>query len=65
MRLNNLLTIAALAGAFVFSSCEGPQGPAGSDGTDGVDGNAVCMECHNLTVKNDVTGQYLASGHAS
>jgi hypothetical protein len=50
------------------TSCEGPQGVAGangSDGTDGVDGNAVCMECHNLTVKNQITAEYATSGHAA
>jgi hypothetical protein len=59
--------LALLVGAIVFgftTSCEGPAGPAGADGTDGVDGNEVCLDCHNLTVKSDVTAQYLQSGHA-
>jgi hypothetical protein len=51
--------------AIIFStSCEGPVGPAGADGTAGVDGNAVCLECHNLTKKNEVNSQYITSGHA-
>ena len=60
------LLIPAYALALVFTtSCEGPTGAAGADGTAGVDGNAVCMECHNLTTKNEVTGEYLNSAHAS
>lgn len=69
MKKNRTLRIlSAVIGGFALvftTSCEGPQGPAGHDGTDGVDGNAVCMECHNLTVKNEVTAQYLGSQHAA
>ena len=58
------MALALFAGLFVLTtSCEGPMGPSGADGTPGVDGNAVCMECHNLTVKNEITGEYLASAH--
>ena len=55
--------------AFVFAiSCEGPAGPAGADGIaglDGIDGNAVCMSCHNETMKARVTSEYTTSGHAA
>jgi len=68
-QITRLLTAGiAVLGLMFTTSCEGPQGVAGAngtDGTDGVDGNAVCMECHNLTVKNEVTNQYLTSGHAA
>lgn len=61
-----MLTAAFCGFALIFTtSCEGPQGAAGHDGTPGADGNAVCMECHNLTTKNLVTGQYLGSQHAA
>jgi len=72
MRHTNLfkpLTLALGTVVFVFfTGCKGDTGPAGkdgSDGTNGVDGNAVCMECHNLTTKSEVTAEYLASGHAA
>ena len=45
------------------TNCKGPAGPAGADGTPGVDGNAVCIDCHNLTVKNDITADYMLSAH--
>jgi len=60
--------LAILLGTAVFgfiTSCKGPVGPAGADGTDGVDGNEVCLDCHNLTVKSEITAQYLLSGHAA
>ena len=60
------LLMSACALAFIFTtSCKGPIGPAGADGTAGVDGNAVCLECYNLTKKNEVTGQYITSTHAA
>lgn len=69
LQITRLLTAGIAAVALMFTtSCEGPQGVAGangSDGTDGVDGNAVCMECHNLTVKNQITNEYMTSGHAA
>ncbi len=43
---------------------DGIDGTNGTDGTDGVDGNAVCLECHNLTVKNAISADYETSGHA-
>jgi len=64
-----------IAGALIMSSCEGPMGPPGADGKDGVDGidgtdgtdgvagNAVCLECHNLTVKNAVTAEWETTSH--
>ena len=67
-----------IAGALILSSCEGPMGPAGtdgadgidgvdgidgSDGTDGVAGNAVCMVCHNTTVKDAITAQWAETSH--
>ena len=68
MRNMNLLkSLSLLTGVMVLgflTSCEGPVGPAGADGTNGVDGNEVCLDCHNLTVKTDVTAQYLTSAHA-
>ncbi len=60
-----------------MSSCEGPAGPAGTDGiagidgidgtdgTDGVAGNAVCMACHNNTVKGEITAEWKTSLHAT
>ena len=65
-------------GAMILSSCEGPQGPQGppgadgkdgidgtngTDGTNGVDGNAVCLVCHNLTTKAEITAAWETSGH--
>ena len=61
----------------LMSSCKGDKGDVGAagaagvdgthgtDGTPGVDGNAVCMECHNVTKKSDVTAEYLTSQHAA
>jgi hypothetical protein len=60
--LTGVLALAFLGG------CKGPTGDTGAngtDGTDGVDGNEVCLECHNLTVKSDVTAQYMTSIHAA
>ena len=48
-----------------FTSCKGPTGPAGADGTDGVDGNEVCLDCHTIEVKSNVTAEYMQSGHAA
>ena len=44
---------------------DGINGVDGTDGTDGVAGNAVCMECHNLTVKAAVSAEYETSMHAA
>lgn len=49
----------------LFTGCKGPTGPAGADGTDGVDGNEVCLDCHTLEVKSNVTAEYMQSGHAA
>ena len=46
------------------SGINGTDGVNGTDGTPGVAGNMVCMECHNLTKKSEVTAQYLLSQHA-
>ena len=77
-RFLKLFVIAIGVGAFAFmSSCKGPEGPQGpsgvngidgvdgTDGTPGVAGNAVCMECHNVTKKADVTAEYATSQHAA
>src|SRR5210317_1932535 len=67
-KLLKLLSLPLIGALVVLTSCEGPAGPKGangSDGTDGVDGNAVCMVCHNLTVKNNVMAEYMTSGHAA
>jgi len=77
----NCLMMAGLMIGFVFmTSCEGPQGPAGpagpagpqgvqgpagADGTPGVDGNEVCIACHNLDTKAEITGEYYLSQHAA
>ena len=47
--------------AFI-SSCA-KEGPAGADGTPGVDGDEVCMECHNVAKKAEVTEQWAESVH--
>ena len=73
-----LFTLVISVGAIAFiSSCKGPEGPQGvpgvngidgvdgTDGTPGVAGNAVCMECHNVAKKSDVTAEYGTSQHAA
>lgn len=50
-------------GADGADGVDGVDGVNGTDGTDGVDGNAVCLECHNLTVKEAVNTAYMSSGH--
>ena len=63
---------------FMLASCtkEGPMGPAGADGqdgtngtngtdgTDGVDGIAFCLECHTSGTIDNLTAQWLPSGHS-
>jgi hypothetical protein len=76
MKFKKLFLMAISIGAIaLISSCKGPEGPAGAagtngtngvdgtDGTPGVAGNAVCMECHNLTVKAEITAAWETSGH--
>jgi hypothetical protein len=63
--IKSLCLITGVMALGLFTGCEGPMGPPGSDGKDGVDGNEVCLDCHNLTVKGEVTGQYLTSAHAA
>lgn len=78
MNSKNLLFLVLLAlSGLMLVSCEGPMGPAGpagqdgvdgvdgTDGTDGVDGTTFCIQCHSLTHKNEITAQYLTSGHAA
>jgi len=48
--------------AAFISSCA-KEGPAGADGTPGVDGDEVCMECHNVAKKAEVTEQWASSAH--
>ncbi len=62
---NSISLFAGVLALGFFASCEGPMGPTGADGTDGVDGNEVCLDCHNLTVKSDITSQYATSAHAA
>ena len=59
----------------LMSSCKGDdgaagaRGPAGVDGTNGTDGtpgtngDAVCMECHNVTKKAEITAEWVTSTH--
>ncbi len=71
----NYLAIAGLSiGLALMTGCEGPQGPPGpagpegpqgDDGTPGVAGTAVCLECHNLEVKDAISTEYETSQHAA
>ena len=52
-------------GAMGPAGAAGTDGANGTDGTPGVDGNEVCLQCHNVTKKSDVTADYLTSVHAT
>jgi hypothetical protein len=76
----HLVTLVMCTFAFaLITGCEGPAGPVGpagvdgkdgidgvngSDGTAGVDGDAVCLKCHNLGKKAEITMAYDSSTHA-
>ena len=52
-----------IAGAVIFSSCEGPAGPPGLDGEDGQDANETCIVCHNAEVVLLAKQQQTMSSH--
>lgn len=69
-----LLIGVIIMGLMVSCTKEGPAGVAGAagnngvdgnDGTDGVDGNVSCLQCHTLTIMNEIDDQYAESGHAA
>jgi hypothetical protein len=74
-KIGTILSKSILCIMFVFvaASCtkEGPAGndgapgTNGSDGTNGVDGNVSCLQCHTLTIMDDIDAQYKTSGHAA
>lgn len=69
MKKTFIICLFNLCVGMLMMSCEGPpgidgkDGANGSDGQDGVDGNLVCMQCHTLNYKSEVTDQYQFSKH--
>jgi len=71
---NLLFLVFIVLSGMMIMSCEGPIGPAGADGTDGVNGsdgadgvdaNAVCLTCHTLSHRAELTAQYDVTLHAT